>query len=133
MGPGPDIGRRRLVYDAGVLVAWDRGDRRQWARLEEAKRRGLLPIVPAPVVTQVWRSPRQANLARLLDQVTVEAVDDDLARAAGVLCAKTGTRDVVDAIVVATAARRHGIVVTSDGDDISRLARHVRGVVVNTM
>jgi predicted nucleic acid-binding protein len=124
---GPD----ELTFDAGMLVALDRGDRRQWARLEAAALTGTPPVVPAPVVTQVWRTSRQANLARALKACTIEAVDDDLARRAGELCAVAGTRDAVGAIVVASAARRGSTVVTSDIGDIARLAACTKGVDVN--
>lgn len=87
-------------------------------------------MVPAPVVTQAWRSGRQANLARALKDCRVEVVDEDLARRAGELCARARTTDAVDAIVVASAARRGDAVVTSDPFDISRLAAHVPGVAI---
>jgi predicted nucleic acid-binding protein len=60
----------------------------------------------------------------------VDPVDEDLARRAGELLAATGTRDAVDAIVVASAARRGDDVVTSDRVDIARLAAHVSDVSV---
>jgi hypothetical protein len=120
-----------LTFDAGMLVALDRADRRQWARLRAAHREGIVPVVPAPVVTQVWRSARQANLARALNQCRVEHVDVSLAREAGALCAASGTHDAVDAIVVASAARRGSTVVTSDLVDLSRLARCAKDVQVN--
>lgn len=120
--------RRGLVLDAGMLVALDRGSRRHWARLRAAQREGILPVVPAPVVTQVWRSARQANLGRALKACAVEPTDDELAREAGELCAAAGTRDAVDAIVVATAARRGSTVATSDLDDLARLAMHAKDV-----
>jgi predicted nucleic acid-binding protein len=126
---GPLAGRT-LTLDAGALVALDRNDRTQWSRLRVAQRAGVVPVVPAPVVTQVWRSPRQANLGRALDLCAVEPVDEPLAREAGLLCAATGSRDAVDAIVVASAARHGGIVVTSDPQDIAQLAQHVTGVAI---
>lgn len=120
-----------LTFDAGMLVALDRGDRRQWARLDAAERAGARPVVPSPVVTQVWRTSRQANLGRALKMCRIEAVDSDLARRAGELCAAARTRDAVDAIVVASAARRRSTVVTSDVGDIARLAACTKGVGVH--
>lgn len=127
----PDIGKRPLVYDAGMLVALDSGDRRRWAAMRRAIDRGFELVVPAPVVAQAWRSSRQARLAHALDACKVEPVDEDLARVAGVLCGKAGTSDAVDAIVVASAARHRGTIITSDRDDIATLARHAKGVTVN--
>lgn len=120
--------KRGLTFDAGMLVALDRGSRQQWARLRAAQREGILPVVPAPVVTQVWRSGRQANLGRALKACAVEPVDDDLARQAGELCAAAGTSDAVDAIVVASAARRASTIATSDLVDLARLAESAKGV-----
>ena len=122
------LGARGLTLDAGMLVALDRGDREQWARLRAAWRKDRLPVIPAPVVTQVWRSSRQANLARAINECTVEDVDLELAREAGRLCAAAGSADAVDAIVVASAARRGDEIITSDPRDIWRLANQVKGV-----
>lgn len=46
-----------------------------------------------------------------------------LAEAAGVLCGRTGTADVIDASVVLTARRERAVVVTSAVDDLRRLDR----------
>ena len=53
-----------------------------------------------------------------------EIVPDDqgIGRAAGVACAASATADVVDAIVVATAVRHQAPIVTSDPDDLARIA-----------
>lgn len=122
--------RSSVTLDTGVLVGLDRRDRSAWRALEEAIGRGVRRVVPAPVVTQAWRSHRQANLARALRHCRVEATDAELARAAGLLCAEADRHDAVDAIVVASAARRGDAVVTSDPDDIGLLAAHVEGVAV---
>lgn len=122
--------RSSVTFDTGVLVGLDRHDRSAWLALEEAVARGVRPVVPAPVVTQAWRSRRQANLARALRHCRVEATDADLAREAGRLCGEADRHDAVDAIVVASAARRRDAVVTADGDDIGALAAHVDGVAV---
>jgi predicted nucleic acid-binding protein len=81
------------------------------------------------VLAQVWRSPRQAVLSRALRGVEVVANDEKLARRAGELCAAAQTSDVVDALVVATAEVRGGVVITSDPSDIAALASHARGPV----
>jgi hypothetical protein len=117
-----------ITFDAGELVALDRNERAAWVRLKAAVAHGARPVVPAPVVTQVWRSGRQANLGRALGLLRVEPTDDALAREAGALCRLAGTSDAVDAIVVASAARRRGVIVTSDPADIGLLAAHVTGV-----
>jgi hypothetical protein len=81
-------------------------------------------IIPAGVLGQVWRgSARQAPLRSLAKGPTtsVPALDQVLAEAAGVLCGRAATSDVVDASVVLVARRERAVVVTSDADDLRRL------------
>ncbi|HET9690776.1 MAG TPA: PIN domain-containing protein, partial [Acidimicrobiales bacterium] len=67
--------------------------------------------------------PRQVRLARLVNarDVPIEPLTDALARAAGVLCGRTGTDDIIDASVVVTARRHGAAVVSSDRADLERL------------
>jgi predicted nucleic acid-binding protein len=51
----------------------------------------------------------------------VDPIDHAMAEAAGVLCGRTSTRDVVDATVVLVARRERAPIVTSDADDLARL------------
>lgn len=110
-----------LVLDAGALIAVERADRATAAVIEAARQEHRVVVVPAGVVGQVWRGgERQARLARLLnaDGVVVEPLTDTGARAAGVLCGKAGTTDVVDASVVLGARRHRATVVSSDRADL---------------
>ncbi len=66
-----------------------------------------MPVVPAPVVGQVSRSAAQVQLRRLLRGCEVKALTGEAAHAAGQLLASAGASDVVDAVVVDTAARLH--------------------------
>ena len=122
-----------LVLDAGAFIAIDRGDRSVMARLEAAEADGIELRTSAIVVAQVWRDPsgRQARLARLLRAVDVRAVDDRLARDAGVLLGQTGTADPIDATVVLVAESGDQLL-TSDPEDLRRLAAtaNVRAAVV---
>lgn len=112
-----------VTYDAGALVAADRGERRMWARHRALLVARAVPTVPAPVVAQAWRGgSRQALLARLLQGCDVETLDDPRARSVGALAAKAGTSDVVDACVAEGALRRHDLVVSSDPDDLEAIA-----------
>jgi hypothetical protein len=81
-------------------------------------------VVPAGVVGQVVRDPsRQVALRALLNGPTTEVppLDRILAEAAGVLCGRAGTSDVIDASVAIVARRKRAVVVTSDPDDLRRL------------
>src|SRR5690606_21475887 len=94
-----------LVLDAGAFIAIDRNDRAMAARLRAAERHGLALRTSAMVVAQVWRDPagRQAALVRLLQAVAVRPIDQALAREAGVLLARSGTSDAIDATVMLVA------------------------------
>lgn len=94
------------------------------ALLQEIVAQRVPVRVPAGVIGQVWRDPaRQVVISRLLraHEVEVRALDDQLARACGVLCALTGDNDVIDASVVLTAREHGDRIFTSDPDDLRRL------------
>ncbi len=112
-----------VVYDAAVLVAADRNERRAWAEHKARLEFGIVPLVPAPVVAQVSRSPQQAQLRRFLAGCAVLPLGKSEAHEAGQLLGKTRTADVVDAVVVTTAVRKKAIILTSDPTDMERLIR----------
>ncbi len=112
-----------VVYDAAVLVAADRNERRAWAEHRARLELGVIPLVPAPVVAQVSRSPQQAQLRRFLTGCVVVPLGESEAHEAGRLLGMTRTADVVDAVVVTIALRQRAMILTSDPDDIERLVR----------
>ncbi|MEU6540555.1 twitching motility protein PilT [Streptomyces sp. NPDC047000] len=110
------------LYDAGALIAIDNNDRRMWARHHLALDDGRDIHVPSIVVSQAWRdSRRQVRLGRFLAGCHVVPVTLETAKAAGILCGKAGTADVVDATVVVMAAGLGAIIWTSDPNDIHAL------------
>jgi hypothetical protein len=112
-----------ITYDAGALIAAERGERRIWARHKALLLRREIPVVPAPVVAQCWRgNPRQALLARILTGCHVEPLDDIQARATGILASRARTIDIVDACVVEGALRRRDLIITSDPGDLTAIA-----------
>ncbi len=117
---------KRIVYDAGVLIAADRNARRVWAEHRVRLETGVVPLVPAPVVAQASRSPAQVQMKRLLRGCEVVQLDEAAAHEAGSLLAKTRTNDVVDASVAVLCARRGADVVTGDAEDIGRLLSAAR-------
>jgi len=68
------------------------------------------------------------RLVRFLREVSIVDLDEPLAKAAGLLCARAGTSDVVDASVVVAALGSGDDVVTTDRSDLERLARAAGGV-----
>ena len=112
------------TLDTGALIAIERGDPRLQALLDEAHAAAAELAVPAGVIAQSWRGgTRQARLARFLRLATVTVVplDEPQARAAGVLCARAGTADIVDASVVICARDRGHAVISSDPHDLTAL------------
>lgn len=112
-----------VVYDAAVLIAAERDDRRVWGRHRVRLEEGVLPLTTAPVVAQASRSARQARLRRFLDGCEVVAFGPESAHPVGELLAKAGTSDVVDAHLVLVAAATGSTVLTSDRDDLLRLSQ----------
>lgn len=115
-----------LVLDAGALIALDRNDRAAWAMLRVAADNASTVQVPAGAIAQAWRDGRrQALLSRALAHCDEVPLDGVVARAAGLLCGRAGTADVIDASVAITAAgnaRYDDVaIVSSDPDDIRRL------------
>lgn len=117
----------KAVLDAGALVAIDRRDRAMGAQLRVLQRQGISLRASAAVVGQTWRDGRkQANLARVLAGVGIEALSQDDGKRIGELLSQAGSADVVDAHVALMAAPAD-VVLTSDPGDIRALLR-VRGI-----
>ncbi len=123
-----------VVYDAGLLIAAERGNREVWADHRARLELGIVPVTTAPVVAQVSRSPRHAQLRRLLRGCRVEPFAAEQAHEVGALLGKARTADVVDAHVIVTAASTAATVLTADPGDLRHLSRRlpppvpVRGV-----
>jgi predicted nucleic acid-binding protein len=113
-----------IVLDAGALIALERADPRIRALLREALRTKTRVVVPAGVLGQVFRDgSRQVPLRALISSPTTEVppLDQILAEAAGTLCGRTKTSDVIDASVVLTARRCRALIMTSDVSDLRKL------------
>lgn len=122
-------GVRTVVYYSAVLVAADRNERRAWAEHKARLERGVIPIVPAPVVAQVSRSARQVQLRRFLAGCLVVPLCESEAHEAGRLLGFTRTADVADAVVVTIAVRQAAVILTGDPHDMEPLVRAAGGEV----
>jgi hypothetical protein len=111
-----------VTYDAGALIAAERGLRSIWWLHRDLLGRGTFPTVPTVVLGQAWRGGPQARLSRFVRGCHIEPFTEQQARAAGVALAASGGSDLVDAAVVITALAREDLVVTSDPDDLRRIA-----------
>lgn len=110
-----------MIFDAGYLVAFDRSEKRARSLAAALRRRGGRFHTSHPVLAQVWRSGgRQARLAALSRGFVIHPLDDG--RAVGRLLGLTGTADVVDAHLVLLGAHLDEPILTSDPNDLRRLA-----------
>ena len=116
---------RAIVYDTGALLAAERRNPDFLALHDELTSAHIRPIVPVVVLAQAWRGGPQHQISRVLNGCDIVPDDQRTGRAAGVACAASGTADVVDAIVVATAVQYHAPVVTSDSGDLALIAESV--------
>lgn len=117
-------GRGGIVLDSGGVSALAEGNARARAALVRARGEGRLVVIPAPVLVEVQSGQRNhAHIDRVVNAVDVILpTTAERARQAGVLRARSGVLDVVDAIVVAEAlANLPAVIVTSDPDDIAAL------------
>ena len=115
---------RGVTIDTGVLIALERRKGSALALLRACKLSRARITIPATVLAEWWRGAHGA----LLEVGTLEALSPHLALQAGNLLARTGKSNAVDATVVASAAERGDLVVTSDPDDLRDLAEDLPGV-----
>lgn len=122
-----------ITFDAGGLIALDRKDRRVLTLIARAKELGMRITIPATALAQAIRNPaRQALVSRLIRQAGTDliALDGPDATSVGLLLARTGTADIADAHVIVCAQRAAQAVITSDPDDLRRIAPGLRLVVI---
>lgn len=116
--------QRRLIVDAGGVLAWAGGSGDARATVERARLAGYGIVIPAVVVAQVHRGGRHAaRIERVFQAVdAIVPTSVEIARSAGELLAAAGMDDAVDAIVVAEAlAAIPSVILTGDLSDIRRL------------
>ncbi len=111
-----------VTYDAGALIAAERDSKSVWRLHRRLLERGMYPTLPTVVLGQAWRGGPQARLSRLVRGCRIEPFTEQQARSAGAALAASDGRDLVDAAVVVTALDRGDLVVTSDPDDLRRIA-----------
>jgi predicted nucleic acid-binding protein len=116
-----------LTFDTGALIGLERRRQRISRVYTTAVADGLVVTVPAVVICEWWRG-RSDIRETILRGLRVESVDTELARAAGEALALVRSASAVDALVMASAARRGDVVYTSDFEDLDRLRSHFRGV-----
>ena len=109
-----------MILDAGFLISIDRDEEPARALVTALQRRRIALHTTDPVVGQVWRNgARQARLSAFLKTVEVHPLDDG--RAVGLLLARSGTSDVVDAHLVVLAIRLRDSILTHDDADLTTI------------
>jgi predicted nucleic acid-binding protein len=119
-----------LALDSGALIAAEK-DSRVEAVIRKWLREGATIVIPAVVIAEVVRGgPKDAVVNRLINAVSFTAdTTETIARAAGQRLGR-GTTDTIDAIVVATAeAHQATDILTTDPNDIGRLAQSSLNVI----
>jgi hypothetical protein len=123
-----------VAFDAGGLIALDGRHHRVLTLIARANEVGARITIPTTALAQAIRNPaRQVLISRLIRQVGTDLVplDGPDATAIGLLLARAAAADIVDAHVVVCAQRAGQAVITSDPDDLARLAPGLRVFVFN--
>jgi len=116
-----------LVLDAEGLVKLAGGDYLALSLARDAHDANGDVVTAASTLAEVLRgTPRDATMHRVLNKITVVAVDEQTGRAAGELLGRlglSGHEHALDALlaVVAMSQPRPVVVLTSDPGDLTRL------------
>ncbi len=110
------------TFDTGALIALERNRQRMVTIFKTARADKIPMIVPGACVAEWWRGRTDVR-EKILASVLVVHTDDALVKLTGEALAQVPRASCVDAMVMATAARRGGVVFTSDVDDLTRLQR----------
>ena len=111
-----------ITFDTGALIALQSRRQRMVKVFAVAREQKVPMFVPAVAVAEWWRK-RTDRAEEILHAMRVEQTDTLLMRVAGEAIAAVKDAGTVDAIVMATAARRGGVIYTSDVDDLVALTQ----------
>ncbi len=112
-----------ITLDTGALIALERGQQRLRRVFMHARAQCITIVTPADAVAEWWRGRTDVR-DKVLRAVVVEPLSERIAKVAGEALAAVRGATTIDAIVMATAALRGGVVYTSDFADLERLRRH---------
>lgn len=116
-----------ITFDTGALIALESKKQRTVQIFQTVLARGDDVTVPAAVVAEWWRG-RTDIRDDILESVVVELLTPAIAKSAGEAQAVVRGATAIDAIVMASAARRGDVVLTSDVGDLERLRSFFPGV-----
>jgi predicted nucleic acid-binding protein len=118
---------RGVTFDTGALVALERRRQRMARVYATAVADGVPVTVPVAVVAEWWRG-RSDVREIILRGLRVEVMDEELGKLTGEALAAVDGAATIDAIVMASAARRGDLVYTSDSRDLERLRTYFPAV-----
>jgi len=110
------------TFDTGALLALERRKQRMTKIHRTMLDDGVPMVVPGVCIAEWWRG-RTDWREEILSSVLIVHTDDELMKLAGKALVAVPEATTIDAIVMATAAMRSGVVFTSDVDDLMALQR----------
>ncbi len=116
-----------ITLDTGAMIALERRSQRMTAVVAAARSTRTSIFVPQVVLAEWWRGRTDVR-ERMLAIATVDPMTDAVAKLAGEALAAVEHATTIDAIVMASAARRAGSVFTGDRDDLERLRAYFPAV-----
>jgi predicted nucleic acid-binding protein len=116
-----------ITFDTGALIGLERNRQRVRHVVERARERELFIQVPAVCIAEWWRK-RTDLRDKILEALEIVHTDDALMKTAGEALAAVPTATTIDAIVMAVAARKGGVIYTSDVGDLELLRLVFPGV-----
>jgi predicted nucleic acid-binding protein len=81
-----------ITFDTGALIAIERRRDRMLRVLRAAEQTSTPIVVPAVVLAEWWRGDASKRMTMMLEGVTIEPVDAELARVAGAAIAAVPVR-----------------------------------------
>lgn len=115
------------TFDTGMLVALERRRKRAWDLYRRLRERGAPMTIPTPVLGQWWRGRTDLRKA-ICASSRIEPLTGAVACLAGEALAVVSGATTVDAFVMAGAALRGDVVLTSDPKDLEKLRLFFPGV-----
>jgi hypothetical protein len=110
-----------------MLVALERRKKRAWDLYRRLRERGAPVTIPTPVLGEWWRGRTDLREA-ICASSHVEPLTADVACLAGEALAAVTGATTIDAFVMAGAALRGDVVLTSDSKDLEKLQLFFPGV-----
>ncbi len=117
----------RYTLDTCALIGIERRQQRTLAFWRTALASGIPLVAPTAAIAEWWRGRSDAR-DQILGTLVIEPLDTLLAKMAGEAMAHVKGSSLTDSIVMASAARSGGVVLTGDFDDFERLRMHFPGV-----